>query len=448
MKQFLRSNILFILGVLFIALVIKCVPLFRFGVFAFGHDFGFYRRYVVQPLVSFPNTSVPGLDHTIFLPRIFLDIVRVILRTPDATLIIGYLMLSLVSIVSVWYFAKLYLSTKKALYAVVLYVVSGVGFVLYTSFFFKEMLALPLFLGALISFEKKRYGLAALLGVLVILTQQTTSIILICIIALGFVFRTIIERTISFKYIISGTGIFATYLFLHPHIAQKIASPPVGIFLSQSEYIVLSIPILILTVLGIRQVVITLKKQALLGASLTVVLLFVVFQLPFYNRIYAFLDLFLIIPAAFGVEYILSVITSKYKRLLPALISALVVVAAIPLIYLEFTLTPLVDTSTQKELTTLLSLPPNSSIITSPILLPWVQGWSLAKVYAPGNLKEPHSTEDWSRYWVHQDIQFEQKFLSTFPWPLYLFIDKKEMEYYPMCRKMLSQNLFLLGTCH
>ena len=297
----LHRRLIYLLGTLgCVALVIKLIPLLRFGPFAFGYDSGFYRRYLIEPFTSFPNTPVPGLDHTVFTPRIVLDIVRFVIRQPDMALYGTYFVFSLIGIVCVWYFANHYLSKKMSIYAVSLYILSGVQFAAYGNFFFKETIALPLFLFTLLFLEKKWYGWATVLGVIVVLTQQTTSIMLICIAGLGFILKVIIDRTVSIKYIFSGTVILAAYLLLHPHVAQKIASPPVGIFVTQPEYLLWSAPLILLALVGIRRFYTLAKQKPLLFAALLVPAAFAAFHLPFYNRIYVFLDLFLIIPAAFN----------------------------------------------------------------------------------------------------------------------------------------------------
>ncbi len=441
-------RILYVLSALgFAALLIRLIPLWRFGPFGFGYDSGFYRRYVIEPFVSFPNTPVPGLDHTVFIPRMILDVVRSVLHQPDLALYGTYVAFSLIGVWSVWYFAGQYVSENGSLYASALYVFSGIQFFAYHTFFFKEAIALPLFLFAVLFLEREWYGLATIAGVLVVLSQQTTSIILLCVAALGFIFQSILRRTISIRFIFSGTAIFATYLFLHPHVAQKIASPPVGVFVTQTEYILWSLPLLVLALFGFRRLLVLAKQKPIVAAAVLVPLVFAVFHLPFYNRIYVFLDMFLVIPAAFGVEVLESYLSSHARKLRTLLIACMFLVVSIPLIYLVYAQRPLIDASTQAALPALSALPASSAVITSPGLLPWVQGWSPALVYAPGNLKEPHPLNDWSRYWTHQDPQFERGFLSSFPRPLYVFAGQSEIQYRPVCGVQVSPNLFSLETC-
>lgn len=438
-------QILSILGI--VAFIIKIIPFWNSELFAFGHDTGFYRRYIIQPFVSFPNTPVPGLDHTIYVPRIILDVWRMVFSHPDFALFTCYAIFSLLGTLCIYIYSSYYLSKRLSLYATALYVLSAIQFLTYQSFFFKETVALPLFLATLLFLEKKNYFKASLFGVLVILTQQTTSVILICILALGFVIRTILLKEFSISYIFSGTAILASYLFLHPHVAQKIASPPVGIFLTQTEYILWSIPLIILTVVGAQSFFKSNKKHPILFATIAVPLAFILFHLPFYNRIYIFTDIFLVIPAAYGIDRIFNLRIRLVQNFGKIVIYLMCGVYCLMLFYAVKTQTPLIDIKTQQSLTSLKLLPATSSIITSPSLLPWVQGWSTGKVYAPGNLKEPHSLSDWSMYWTHQNPRFEKEFLSSFPKPTYLFISSVEKQYQPDCAKEISGNLYSLESC-
>jgi hypothetical protein len=438
-------QILSILGIL--AFLIKIIPFWNSGLFAFGHDIGFYRRYIIQPFVSFPNTPVPGLDHTVYIPRMILDVWRVLLPYPDFALFTCYVIFSLLGTIGIYKYSSYYLSKRLSLYATVLYVFSAIQFLTYQNFFFKETIALPLFLATLLFLERKSYFPAVIFGVLVILTQQTTSVILICIIAVGFIIRTILLKEFSIAYIFSGTAILASYLFLHPHVAQKIVSPPVGIFLSQTEYILWSIPLIILTLVGVQNFFKSNKQYPILFATIAVPLAFILFHLPFYNRIYVFTDMFLIIPAAYGIDRIYNLHTHLVKHSGKIVIYLMSSVYFFMLLYTIKVQPPLVDVKTQQSLSQLSSLPSASSIITSPRLLPWVQGWSLSKVYAPGNLKEPHSLSDWSMYWTHQNTYFEKDFLSSFPKPTYVFIDSVEKQYRPDCAKEIRENLFSIEPC-
>jgi hypothetical protein len=90
-------------------------------------------------------------------------------------------------------------------------------------------------------------------------------------------------------------------------------------------------------------------------------------------------------------------------------------------------------------------VPAESSILTAPRLTPWVQGWTTAKVYAPGILKDSHPSQEWQQYWAGSSKE-KIDFLSTFPNPLYIFVDQSQNDLFipkSSCVKKISNMLYL-----
>jgi hypothetical protein len=442
-----RSELYILSAAFFCAVVARLEPLFRFGRFGFGYDSGFYRRYVIEPFASFPNTPVPGLDHTVFLPRMILDAARFLLRQPDIALYGTYIAASLIGCCAVWRFARHYVSSASASYAVGLFALSGVQFVSYGGFFFKEAIALPLFLFAILCYEREQYEVATMLGILIVLTQQTSAVLLLAIAGAGFLLRSLGTRTISIPYIFSGTVVLASYLFLHPHVAQKLATPPVGVLFSQETYLLYSVPLIAFAVLGCMRFFPLARKNPLLMAALGVPLMFAIFHLPFYNRVYVFLDLFLVVPAALGIESASQLAALRLRLSARLLAPVLLLLSFTPLFFVMRDQAPAIEPGMQQLLPALSALPEGSAVITSPRLLPWVQGWSLAHVYAPGNLKEPHPLSEWSVYFAHRDSGFERGFLASFPEPTFVIASPREIEYRPACATEVRPYLYSLASC-
>jgi hypothetical protein len=199
--------------------------------------------------------------------------------------------------------------------------------------------------------------------------------------------------------------------------------------------------------MGFKKFFIVAKQKPVLSSAVIVTLIFCVFHLPFYNRIYTFLDIFLIIPGALGVLTLKTFFSSYGKMISKISLVIICAVVSIPLIYIETTHTASLDSKTEEALLSLSRIPPNSVIITSPELLPWVQGWSLGKVNAPGNLKEPHQLQEWYTYWAHTNVQFENQFLMSFPQPLYLFAGGHDTKYLTTCSTPLHLYLYEIHPC-
>lgn len=428
-------------------LIVWIVPFIRFGPFAYGYDNGLYRRYVLQPFASFPNAPVPGLDHTVFLPRLVLDAVRFVFHDPDTVLYGTYFVLGIAGLVSVYCFAKHYLGERGALAAGGLYVLSAIQFSAHEAFFFKQAVALPFLLFALLALERRNYLVATLLGILIVLTHQTTSVLYLAIAAVGFLAHTLFSKSISLSYAFSGAVVAAAYLLLHPHVAQKVASPPSAVFLPQTEYLLLSLPIIALAILGLTRFMPTLKKSPVLSGALFLSALFVIFHLPFYSRIYVFFDLFLAVPAAYGVLRVADLARRRTSLERGAILGVVALCVITPMVWLQAHKEASLDPAVQKTLSNLAALPEGSVIITSPALLPWAQGWSNLRVYAPGIFKEPHRLQEWSAYWSHTGPGSDREFLQTFPQPAYVFARPVESRYVPACGNEIRPLLYAIAPC-
>lgn len=423
------------------------VPFARFGPFAYGYDSGLYRRYLIEPFVSFPNTAVPGLDHTVFIPRLLLDAARFAVSNPDIALYGTYFLLSAAGIASVYLFARHYLGNGGAAAASTLYALSAIQFTAHEEFFFKQAVALPLFLFALLALERKQYAFAALLGVLIVLSHQTTSVLYLAIAGTGYVLRVLYEKRISLRYALAGTAVAATYLLLHPHVGDKLASPPSGVFISGAEYLLWSLPLFALALLGARRFFSVLRKSPVLTGAVILCGAFVALHLPFYSRVYVFLDLLLVLPAALGAMQAAVWLKERPNLIRIGLAALLAVAAASPLAWRQMHAEPTIAPPVQETILGLSELPSASTVITSPNLLPWAQGWSSANVYAPGIFKEPHSEYEWVGYWAHESPASDRAFLSTFPQPAYVLARDLEGSYIPPCAEAIQPFLYEVSSC-
>lgn len=428
-------------------LVAWLVPFARFGPFAYGYDSGLYRRYLIEPFISFPNTAVPGLDHTVFIPRLLLDAVRFAISNPDTALYGTYFALSAAGIISVYLFARCYLGSGGAAAAAALYALSAVQFTAHEEFFFKQAVALPLLLFALLALERERYAAAAVLGILIVLSHQTTSVLFLAIAGTGFLLHTAYEKRIRLRYALAGTAVAAAYLLLHPHVGDKLASPPSGVFISGTDYLLWSLPLFALALIGARRSLLIVRKSPVLAGALALCGAFVLFHLPFYSRVYVFLDLLLALPAAAGVVSALAWLKDKPAAVRGAAVLLGIIAVAAPLVWREYRAEPTIAPAAHETVLGLSSLPLESAIITSPDLLPWAQGWSAAHVYAPGIFKEPHSLNEWAEYWSHESAASDRRFLSTFPQPAYILARDLEGSYIPPCAKAIQPYLYTVESC-
>jgi hypothetical protein len=118
----------------------------------------------------------------------------------------------------------------------------------------------------------------------------------------------------------------------------------------------------------------------------------------------------------------------KNRSLPGKTLTALVIIGALALqgwlLAREFQkLRPLLDVPTLAQVRSLsLQVPRGASLLTSPRLAPWAQGFTEAKVYAPGILRDRFAPWQWRDYWASETIG-KISFLNQFPKPFYIFLD-------------------------
>lgn len=436
------------LGAITVYLFICTVPFLVFGSTPLGYDTGFYRRYLLNPAVSFPNPPVPGLDHTVIAPRIFLDIIRFLGFSPNVTLYGSYILLCLVFAVVFYFFIKEYTNKNIALIALGLLVLSPIQYIGYWFMLYKNFFGLIFFFLAFIFLKRNKFWPALACALIVPVSHQTTTIILLAILG-GYVLLTLLIKK---KFLIPELVILAltffTYLYFHPHVQEKIDAPPVGVFVEKLGFFLLTLPLILPTLAALPKLWKVLKQHLLLIAFGGIVIIFPLFSLPYYQRIFLFTNYWLILGAAIGIQ---NLAASEHNKKNLRLISQLAVIVIIVsqlglLVYTINKYRPLLDKATAAEIQQLQNkIPNNASVLTSVRLTPWVQGWTQAKVYAPGILKDQHSSTDWRQYWTGSPAE-KVKFLSTFPKPVYIFIDVDESDLFVPktgCIQKISPMLYL-----
>ena len=417
-------NIIIILTVL--SLAIHLVPFLAFSPHPLGYDTGFYRRYVAQTFESFPNAPVPGLGKDALGPRIFLDLIRLSGLSPDIALYASYIFLFIMQPVALFFLTTYFWGRAAGTMAAILFIFSPVQYTAYWFMLFKNALALPLMLAAFLLLEKgSRFTLP--LGILIAFSHHTTSIIfLLTLIVFAALNRE--KRNLALQ---TFAGTFLTFLYLHSFFLQEYLNSPVAIFMGRKEYLILSLPLLIVALFGIKEFTFR-KPFSVIAAFSVVTIAFPLFSLPFYERIFIFTDAVAVITAALGFKKISSGLSSRHEAVIQLLSGFFIFILSAWLLINTYgrikNLQPLVSASEIEEFENILaSIPKNAAILTSTPLAPWIQGWSQNRVFAPGMLYDAHTTQEWVLFLAgSQEEKIE--FLKSFPRPLYIFLSSPEKE--------------------
>ncbi len=419
------------------------MPFILYSQHPLGYDTGFYRRYLIQFFISFPNTAVPGLDHTIIMPRIFLDSVRFFGFSPDYTLYGSYILLLLIFAAVFYYFVRAYTSTDTASYALLFLILSPIQYLGFWFMLYKNFFALIFFFLTLTFLKKKWYIPLFICSLIIPLSHQSTTIIFLGTLSLYILFTTVQEKRISLQELSILCCAVLVYLYLHPHVQQKIDTPPVGVFIEKKDFLLMTMPLIFSVLIGLKKYFRLLKDNTALLAFGSISILFPLLSLPYYQRIFLFTNYFLIIGAALGIQRLCA--STKHQKIYLLTVVLLFIFQSTLLGIQVSAFRPLVSPDTMLEIESLQNhIPSGASLITSPRLTPWAQGWTTAKIYAPGILKDMRNTTEWHSFWAGT-AQEKIAFLSQYPRPLYIFIDTDQRSLYipdAQCIQKISPMLY------
>lgn len=408
-----------------LSVMIHLIPFVFYGPHPLGYDTGFYRRYVIQSFVSFPNPPVPGLGKDALGPRLFLDAVRLLHLPPDIMLYGTYIFLFALQVLSLFFLTTYYWGVPAGCVAALFFILSPIQYTAYWFMLFKHAFATVAMLIAFLLIEKKsRWAIPA--GILIAISHHTTTIIFL----LTLIVYILINKKERKRTILVFIATLIPFLFFHLSAYQTYMQFPVAVFVEWREYISLSFPLFALALCGIT---ITINKRKTVFSAFTITaVLFPLFLLPFYKRVFIFTDIAMIIMGTCGLVFLIDEIKNNSENIL-RIASSLIVVIAMALFSINiygriYNLRPLVSRDTLKEWENVTPyIQPNSTIITSAVRAPWVYGWSRHTIIAPGLLNDTRTAQEWILFW-NGSLQNKVNFLKHFPRPLYFFLSPRERE--------------------
>jgi hypothetical protein len=397
------------------------LPFLFFGANPLGYDTGFYRRYLTQPFVSFPDTPVPGLGSDASVPRILLDFLRLLHLPTDFILYGSYLVFFTLMPVLLFAYLRPKLGARGAALAGVFLLLSSVAYEGYWYMLFKNALALDLVLIAFIAFERRSAWALLLVSALIAFTHETTALIYMFTLGVLFVLARARRRELALCLALTASCFLLVNFSL---VHQVSVALPAAIFLDWPTYVNLSLPFIIVLAAGARGLWKKSIPLTLLALSLAS-FAFPLFRLPFYERIFFFCDLALAALAAYGAEYLLERIEiDAWSREGLLKIAVLSVAGGLLLGNLwsqVASLRPLVSASDLQAIEAVAKeIPPDATLLTISNEAPWYEGWTLSHVAAPGLLHDTHNLESWNAFWSATSSAEKISFLNSFPAPLYV----------------------------
>ena len=186
---FLRSHarVVAALSLGFLSMLLHIIP-FLHNANPLGYDTGFYRRYLIQPFVSFPNAEVPGLGGDALLPRLVFDSLRFLHLPPDIILYGSYISLFAILPILLFFWLKPRLGGRGAFIAAIFLILSPVQYVGFWYMLWKNAFALALVILTFICFERRWIIPLLALDLGIALSHKTTAVIYILTLAALFLF--------------------------------------------------------------------------------------------------------------------------------------------------------------------------------------------------------------------------------------------------------------------
>lgn len=391
-------------GVLVFLFLVNYFFVFSEPVFRYGYDYGFYHH----TLQHLGNLGVYGVwgDYTnalFFLnylfglsPEIFLTILLILGSTTTA------------------YFLYKYVPDKKrGLSIAALFLISPWNLEMGYQFLLKTALGLPLVLGAIYFYEKKKYWHVILMLGLLLLTHRTSLIVAAGVILVDFIIRQRSIRKISLA-ILGGAALAGIGAYLRPDLVSGILSNNnkyvgAGIFLFGQNIWVIILPLIIGLGIMVWNTYKTNIRWTVWGTGSVLLIIWLILQLPFHNRLVPYLAIFLLLVVA-GI---------KDKRWFVGIASATLVFNLVFTNQLINNKSPIateedvieIQEVTEEYKPTVIAVDANDATAL------WA--WALdSNVVAPGLFGDDKKYEDWKNFWENRD---QINFLAEYKKPILLY---------------------------
>lgn len=410
-----------------LSIIVHLLPFLAFGPHPLGYDTGFYRRYLIKPIASFPNGPVPGLGDDALIPRAVLDFLRVTGLPTDVILYGSYLAVLAASAMLLFLLMRRQWGSSAAALAGLIFVLAPIQYVAFWFMLWKNAFATLLLFATFLLLER-RSAWVIVPATAIAASHETSTVILLLTLGVYAVINPQRWRTAALAFVPSA----AAFLFLHRDLGTQIARPPVAVFLGSSDFLMLVLPLLPFALVGLWQAVRRHPESPLLALAITAGS-FTAFQLPFHERVSIFLDIAVATFAAIGIVALArSSVATRHVRLRTALLFAVVVAFswnAGDLVRVVQTHRPLIAPLLLAEISSIESATPSdAAILTSTDLAPWAHGWNRRRVIAPGMLGDHHNLEAWTAQWQETDAAVKTAFFTKYPQPLYFFIAPAERD--------------------
>jgi hypothetical protein len=335
----------------------------------------------------------------------------------------------------IYLLAKLYFGKTAALFSALIYSFSFTQYLAYWGMFWKNAVGLSLMLLVFYLVEKKKgsyYIFSFFIISFIFITHKTSAFLLFITLLVYFLFQ---KNKYKILFIILLAILALPAIWLNKNLIIYLLEQAVsgfrahydffsvreGIFLDWAEFLKYSffyLPFGVLTVIQLTSS----KKNNVILILFFISLLLITIRFIFYQRLFIFFDISLIILAGFSLaklaEKIIGKVPSGYSKIF--FVASLFIL--LPVFFLKAAeQKPLIDKKEMKAILEVRNIMPDTKIFTyDSYYTPWLYGFSGHKIIAPGWGDLKWNSEKWEIFW-EAGLEEKKKMFSEFGQPILVY---------------------------
>lgn len=425
-----------------IFLVSRLLPFYLYGPHPLGYDTGFYNYHIEKERTVVLEKGFLNLSSFANLAEVESRGERIIIRLFIALgfsnwmiLYLFYILAGMLAGFLIYLLAKLYFGKTAAFFSSFIYSISFVQYLAYWEMFWKNAVGLSLMLLVFYLVEQKKlknYIISFILVALIFITHKTTTFILFLSLLIHFLIKEKKYRIhlVILLFIVAIPAIWlnkSLIIYLWEQISSGFKahydffSVREGIFIDWPDFFKYSFFYLPFGVLTALQLLFKKKNNAVL-ILFFVSFLFILIRFIFYQRLFIFLDISLIILAGFSfyqiIKKIYLILPRNYTNIF---IVILFLILSSFFFYKAIRQAPLVGANEIADIEAMRGIMPSVKIFTyDSYYTPWLYGFSGHKIIAPGWGDLKWNLEKWEIFWEAGSGE-KKKMLSEFSQPILVY---------------------------
>ena len=436
-----KKYVIIILSAFFIIAVFLRLMPYIDNQIPLGYDPGIYRYVFGTYQNSLPNIIESGLPSWVkraHEPGLFsfMDVFFTFGSMTDDILKYAFILFSAFIVFPIFLLTRKYSNDITALFASLLFMISYTQFQAYSFLYYKNIVALSLFLVGLYLLESKERLLPLILISVALGFMHRPTFFIFFLVLCAHTLLNHRDKLQSLRNIklIAASG--ASLLFLYSlrfsdaiidMLSRSMTSSNSGLFMTLQQYQFNSLAYLPFAILGALYFIKNKMYKNPIFIWLAINSIIVVFQLVFFNRFILHLDIAMIIMAGFGLYSVLN--TKSYRKCAAAVVVLSILVSCWIGISMMEGAKPLISDSDLEAIKWISNSTEEDAYVmaTFSTYSPWILGYSNRTTIAPGLFEyiDYWTAERWAGWWGTNDLNEFKSALDDYGRPLYIYVGPK-----------------------